>query len=122
MNEDNPTHAAAVDSVTSVTEPFPLTNNSNFSTDRRTRVMLFAVNFDLLPGEDFRNIVVAQLTNQQGTVFTLPVEAVGTVPGFDWLSFVVIRLDEQVTSTGDHTLSLTLRGVPANTAIITTRP
>ncbi|HEX6719094.1 MAG TPA: PQQ-dependent sugar dehydrogenase, partial [Pyrinomonadaceae bacterium] len=44
--------AVALDSVTMVRDPFPLTNTFNFSLDQRTRLMLFAMNFDLLPGEN----------------------------------------------------------------------
>jgi hypothetical protein len=122
MEDANPTNAAAVDSVTFSSGPFPLTNNSNFSADRRTRVMLFAVNFDLLPGEDFHGLVEAHLENQQGTDYVLPVEYVGKVPGFDWLTAVVVRLDEQVTDVGDLTISLRLRGVSTNIGIIKIQP
>jgi len=121
MDEANPTYAAAVDSVTFTRGPFPLTNNLNFSADHRTRVMLFVTNFDLLPGEDFHGVVVAHL-NQQGNDYILPVEYVGKVPGFDSLTAIVVRLDEQVIATGDLTISLTLRGVTTNTAIIKTKP
>src|SRR6185503_14105579 len=44
--------AIAFDSVTMLRDPFPLTNTLNFSSDNRTRVMLFAMNLDLMPGED----------------------------------------------------------------------
>jgi photosystem II stability/assembly factor-like uncharacterized protein len=119
---NDPTLALALDSVTFTSGPFPLTNNFNFSGDHRTRVMLFATRFDLLPSEDFHTEVGAQLRNQQGTVYNLPVEYVGKVPGYDWLTSVVVRLDEQVTDVGNLNITLTLRGTPTNTVVITTKP
>jgi len=119
-SQTNPTHAAAVDSVTFAAEPFPLTNNSNFSADQRTRIILFVTNFELLPGEDFHTVVSARLTSQQGTV-NLPIEYVGRVPGNSGLTSVVVCLDQQVVTVGDLTISLTLRGVVTNSALITTK-
>ena len=116
------THVIALDSVTFKAGPFPLNNQLNFSSDHRTRVMLFATKFDLLAGEDFHTVVGAQLKNQQGATYTLPVEFVGKVPGYDWLTEVVVRLDEQVTDVGDLNITLTLRGAPTNTTLITTTP
>ena len=120
-SETNPTHAAALDSVTFAADPFPLTNNNNFSADHRTRIILFVTNFELLPGEDFNTVVSARLTSQQGTV-NLPVEYVGKVPGHSWLTSVVVCLDQQVVTVGDLTIYLTLRGVDTNSALITTKP
>jgi hypothetical protein len=116
------THAIALDSVTFAPGPFPLHNQINFSSDQRTRIMLFTAKFDLLPSEDFHSVVGAQLRNQTGTTYNLPVEYVGKVPGYDWLTEVVVKLDEQVTEVGDLNLTLTLRGVPTNSAVITTTP
>ena len=117
----DPTHALALDSVTFAPGPFPLTNDVNFSSDQRTRMMLFATRFDLLPSEDFHTVVGAKL-NQQGAIIDLPVEYVGKLPGYDWLTCVVVKLDQQVTGTGNLNITLTLRGTPTNTAVITTRP
>ena len=52
QTEENTDLAIALDSVTMLRDPYPLTNNFNFSSDNRTRVMLFAVNLDLLPSEN----------------------------------------------------------------------
>jgi len=97
--------------ITLMSGPFSLTNNMNFSAGHRTRVILFMANFELFPGEKFPKVVILKLTNQQNTVFNLPVEYVGKVDGFDWLTAVVVRLDEQVTDVGDLNISLLLRGV-----------
>ena len=116
------THAIALDSVMFTRGPFPLNNQFNFSIDRRTRVLLFAAKFDVQPNEDFHAVVGAQLKNQNGMTYNLPVEYVGKVPGQNWLTEVVVRLDEQVVDVGDLNLTLTLRGVSTNTAVLTTKP
>lgn len=51
ISEPTSTRAIAMDSVTWKREPFPLVQPIPFSLDSRTRVMLFARNLDLLPGE-----------------------------------------------------------------------
>jgi len=52
VTEDGTNVALAFDSVTMMRDPFPLTNLFNFNADTRTRVMLFVMNLDLLPGEN----------------------------------------------------------------------
>src|SRR5215208_5298067 len=51
LTEQNSDLAIALDSVTFVRDPFPLTTVFNFSPDHRTRIMLFG-NLNLLPGEN----------------------------------------------------------------------
>jgi hypothetical protein len=116
------TQAAALDSVTFVASPFPLNNDHNFSSDHRTRILLFVVNFELGPKEDFHNVVNVTVKNQQGTVFILPVDNVNKVPGFDWLTCIVARLDEQIVDVGTLNVNVTLRGVATDPLTIVTRP
>ena len=60
--------AIAFDSVTMLRDPFPLTNILNFSPDNRTRVMLFAMNLDLPPGEAPALAVVVRIVPIHGTI------------------------------------------------------
>ena len=80
FTEEGTTRAVALDSVTMLREPFPLTNLFNFSVDRRTRVMLFASGFELMPGENL-SIVSAQAEDSQQGIHPMTVEFVGKVPG-----------------------------------------
>ncbi|MDT4969744.1 MAG: endonuclease mitochondrial, partial [Acidobacteriota bacterium] len=50
ITEDGTSRAVALDSVTMMRGPFPLNTIYNFSSDHRTRVMLFAANAGLEPG------------------------------------------------------------------------
>src|SRR3981081_3127115 len=52
LTEDDTDSAIAFSSVTRMCDPFPLANVFNFSSDNRTRVMLFSVNLNLLQGDN----------------------------------------------------------------------
>jgi len=98
--------------------PFPVVTTHNFSADQRTRVMLFAINVELSPGEPV-SVVTVQLVDAQQTVYPLTVEAVEKVPGFDWLTQIVVKLpDELMNTAGDLRASIRLRGVPSNNPVI----
>ena len=117
--EQNSQRALALDSVNLVRDPFAVTNAQNF--DHRTRIILLAGNIVLNPGED-SSVVTAQAQDSQGYPYPLTVEFVGKVPGYDWLSEVVVRFPDQMTYTGDFWVSISLRGVPSNKAFVTIKP
>lgn len=107
--------AIALDSVTSMRDPFPLTNLFNLSTtDKRTRLSLFAMNMDLIPGET----VTARAEDAAQNIFPLTVEAVVKVPGFDQFTQVVVKLPDNTPSNQSIFVSVTLRGQTSNKARI----
>ncbi len=120
QTEENTDHAIAFDSVTMLRDPFPLTNTSNFSSDNRTRVMLFAVNVDLLPGENSSS-VTAVAEDAQMNLYPLTVEYVGTVPGLSWLTEVVVVLPGNLPASQDVLMSLTWHASTSNKARIRIR-
>src|SRR5215213_7404864 len=81
--------AVAVEPVTRVRDPFPVTQAIAFSSDARTRVMLFAQNVQLLPGET-ASAMTATAEDASHNVFPLTVERADPVPDSD-LSSVVVR-------------------------------
>jgi hypothetical protein len=117
LTEANTNRAVALDSVTFMRDPFPLTTVDNFSLDQRTRVTLFALGLELLPGEDI-SVVTAQVEDAGHKTYPLKVEYVGKVPGFDWLTQVVIRLPDDFLNAGDFLVSVNLRGAVSNKAVI----
>ena len=117
LTEANTNRAIALDSVTFMRDPFPLTTLNNFSFDQRTRITLFAVGLELLPGEDV-SVVTAQAEDIGHKIYPLKVEYVGKVPGFDWLTQVVIRLPDDFLNAGDVLVSVSLRGAVSNKAVI----
>lgn len=112
--EEGTDNAVAVEPVTRARDPFPLTQVPAFSSDTRTRVMLFAQNVQLLPGET-ASALTATAEDAAHNVYTLTVERVDPVPGFEWMSSVVVRLNDQMSnSTGEVLVSVTLRGLASN--------
>jgi hypothetical protein len=107
-------NAVAVEPVTRARDPFPVTQSLPFSADPRTRVMLFARNVELLPGET-ASALTATAEDAAHNVYPLTVERVDRVPGFEWMCSVVIRLSDQMTnSTGEVLVGVTLRGQTSN--------
>lgn len=115
QTEENTDHAIAFDSVTMFRDPFPLTNILNFSSDNHTRVMLFAVNLDLLPGEN-SSAVTARAEDSQLNLYPLTVEYVGAVPDINWLTQVVVKLPDNLPAGQDVLVSITLHGQTSNKA------
>jgi len=73
--------------------------------------------WNLLPGEDV-SAVTAQAEDIGHKTYPLKVEYVGKVPGFDWLTQVVIRLPDDFVNAGDFLLSVNIRGTVSNKVVI----
>jgi hypothetical protein len=104
--EANTNQVATVDSVTLVRSPFTLTDNFNFSSDHRTRIIFFTTNLGFnQPSQPD----VGTLSVEVGG-FSLAVESVGptSFAGLD-ASYIVFRLPD--LPAGDWPLSIRLRGV-----------
>jgi len=113
ISEAGSDSAVALDSVTFVRDPFPLSNPFNFSADHRTRLMLFAMNMELMAGEN-SSAVTARAEDAGLNVYPLTVEFVGKVPGFDWLTQIVVRLPDNTPAGQTLFVSATLRGKTTN--------
>jgi hypothetical protein len=113
VSEPNSTRGVALESVTWVKEPFSPTQQIPFSADSRTRILLYARNLDLLPSED-ASAVTAEGEDATRTRYPLIVEFVGKVQGFDWLSMVIVRLNDSWGDVGDVLVGISLRGVASN--------
>lgn len=107
------TRAIAVDSTNLLAEPFALTSPVAFSQDSRTRVMLFAENLTLLPGET-ASAVTAEAEDGNHIHYALSVEYVGTVPSFSWMSAVILRLNDSLGDVGDVLIGITVHGATSN--------
>lgn len=120
LTEADTGRAIALDSVTMTRDPLPLLTIHNFSQDQRTRLMLFAFNVELLPGEN-NSVITAQAEDAQG-IYPLTVESVGKLPGLPWLTQVVVRLPDQLANKNEALVSLALRGVRSNKAPVRLAP
>jgi uncharacterized protein (TIGR03437 family) len=108
---------AALDSVLFTPEPFNLLNVQNFSLDRRTRIILFVVGLELMPGEN-NSVITAQAEFPGNGPFPLDIEFVGKVPNFDSFTQVNLRLPNELANAGEVSVSLSLRGMPSNKVVI----
>ncbi len=99
-------------------DAFPLTNILNFSSDNRTRVMLFAVNLDLLPGED-SSTVTALAEDAQLNFYPLTVEYTGAVPGPGSFTEIIVVLPGNLPAGQSVLVSVTWHGRTSNKVRIT---
>jgi hypothetical protein len=132
------TRAVAYEAMTFASEPFTIVSPYNWNAnksngDRQTRVMLFAMNLSLLPGEG-GNSLSADAVDAAGKVYPLKVEALNNpkylrlLPAPDnpsvlvptevaqpWLFAVTLRLDDAMTENmGDVLVSVNLHGLRSN--------
>ena len=117
LAEPGTEHAIALDSVTMSRDPFPVATTANFSTDKRTRIMLFIADLELMPTED-SSAVSIQAEDEQHNVYPLTVEYVGKVGNLDWLTEVVVKLPDALASAEQVWLSVHVRDVVSNRAFV----
>jgi hypothetical protein len=121
LTDQDTARAAAVDSVTLMREPFSVSSSQNFfSSDQHTRVTLFGYNLELKNGEGLSAISV-QAEDSQHRIFALPVEAAREVPSFNWITGVTVKLPDVLQGLGDVSLSINLRGIASNKALVSIR-
>ncbi len=124
ISDANSTRAIALESVTLKGEPFGLTSTVKFSNDTRTRICIFAMNLELLPGEGL-NAFSADAQDATGKRYPLRVEYVGAVPpaldaqgnitaDFRGITMIIVRLADDMGDVGDVLLSLNLHGMSSN--------
>jgi hypothetical protein len=86
-----------------------------FSSDNRTRVLLFVTDFDALNGDTMPQACVMVQTVSLGTV-SLPIEHIAKVPGFDWLTQIEVVLPPTLDNAGDVWVSVHLDTASTNQA------
>jgi hypothetical protein len=112
LTEQNSQRAIAIDSVTFVRDPLPVVNRNNLSQSRRTRLTLFGINMDLMPGEN-ASAVTARARDSRSKTHDLSVEFVAKIPNLD-LTQIVVRLPDELAQAGDVWISVSLRGQTSN--------
>ncbi len=120
VSQSTSTRAVALESVTMVAEPFPVTAPIPFSTDTRTRIIIFAMDVELLGtvgGRDFSesvNSFTADAQDANGKLYSLRVEHASRVPAFPGITMFIVRLADDMGDVGDVLLRLNLRGMGSN--------
>jgi len=107
------TRAVAFNSVTRTREPFATTTDVSWGNDGRTRVMLFAMGLNLPPNETAAE-VAAEAEDGAHHTYSLAVEYVGPVPGQEWVTSIIVRLNDQMGDVGDVLVGISYRGVRSN--------
>ena len=114
ISQAGSTRAVAFEATARVPEPFAPTAPVRFGPDERTRVMLFAMNLHVAPGED-ASALTADAEDAARRTYVLAVEQVGPVPGQEWMTSVVVRLSEQLPEdAGDVLVRITYKGAQSN--------
>ena len=121
LGRGTPARAIVLDSVTTTTEPFTVSNTHNFSTDQRTRISLFAVNLDLGPSETL-SVIEARAEDSLGHIFPMTIEYFGAVPNFPWLKQIVVKLPDEIANKVEVQVSLKARGFTGNKVILKVFP
>lgn len=121
LTDEGSNRALALDSVTFKRDPFSVNGRYNFSADQRTRLMLLSANLDLEPG-DGTAIVSVQADNANGPPYTLPVEWIGRLPNFDWITVVIAKLPDDLANANQALISITAHNQSSNTVLVSLSP
>jgi PQQ-like domain len=116
--DEGTNNAVALDSVTFLKGPFRLSNPNNFSSDQRTRIILFTSDLGLAqPDLNDPAVLVVEVAG-----VNLPVENVGplSIPGLTG-SYIIVRLPNNVP-TGSLELRVKLRGVVSDARTLNISP
>lgn len=113
VSQTTSTRAVAFESVSMRAEPFPLTASLPMGADARTRLCIFAMDLELLPGEG-ANAFTSDVQDATGKIYPLRVEYVGQVPNFPGITMIVVRLSDDLGDVGDVLLRLNLHGMSSN--------
>jgi uncharacterized protein GlcG (DUF336 family) len=113
ISHPDSTRAISFESVTRRREPFNTSVEVKFGSDFATRIMLFAMNLQLQPGETASD-VSADAEDASRTSYPLTVEHVGSVPDQPWASSLVIRLPLNLPQAGDVLVRIKFHGVESN--------
>src|SRR5574341_1522062 len=111
ISQETSTRAIAVESITRKREPFAPSTEISWGNDNRTRVILFAMGIDgNAPAGDF----TATAEDGAYRTYSLTVEYVGPTPGQEWITSIIVRLDDDLADVGDVLVGINYRGTASN--------
>ncbi len=113
ISQADSTRAISFESVTQQREPFSTVAPVKFGLDRKTRIMIFAMNLTLQPGDTVSSVTISA-EDFAHRFYQLPVEYVGSVPDQPWATSIVARLSDGMDDLGDVLVRLSYRGVSSN--------
>ncbi|HYR77643.1 MAG TPA: heme-binding protein [Pyrinomonadaceae bacterium] len=113
VSEETSTRGIVVESITQKHEPFALTSPITWGSDNRTRIMLFAMGLSLESNET-PAAVTASAEDGAHRTYSLTVECVAPVPNQEWMTSIVVRLNEEMADVGDVLVQITYHGTGSN--------
>lgn len=122
FTETGSQRAIALNSPTQRAEPFSISNDFTFSPDGLTRISLFAIGMRLNPNQNVAGSLTATAEDSRGQIHPLVVEFAADIPGFDWLTQIVVKLNPSITFPDDVKIKITYLGTPSNTVTVSVKP
>jgi len=113
VSHEDSTRAISFESVTQQREPFSTNAPVRFGIDNQTRIMLFAMNLNLQPGDTAASVTVSA-EDFAHRVYQLPVEYIGSIPDQPWATSIVVRLNDGMDDLGDVLMRVSYRGLSSN--------
>ena len=120
LTEENSARAIALESVTWMRQ-FLLDTLHNFSADRRARILLLATEVDVASASQ-ASALSAYAEDVEHRIFPMTIEFIGTVPGLDWLTQVVVRPPDELKAGGEVSVVLSNHGVLSNRVLVNINP
>jgi hypothetical protein len=118
LTESDSDRAIALELTTFVADPFPITSTFLSGGHDRTRVVFFAKDLGLLPGEGVE-VITAEAEDSAHVKYPLRVEFVNPLPELPDVNQLVIRLTGDLEDAGDVLVTITVHGLTSNKARIT---
>jgi hypothetical protein len=110
LTEDNSLNGLTLDGVVRTRDPFAVTNDNYFGSDKRTRLTLLLVDLDLFPNQgETLSMISVQAQDTQSRIFTLTPEDLRKVSGFPWLSQLIVRLPSELSGAGEANITVTFK-------------
>src|SRR5947209_1266182 len=110
------TRALALEATTLVTEPFASTAPATsilYGSDKRTRLLFYAVNLAVQPG-DLPASISAGAEDASHRQYLMIVEDIRPLAGQEWISQITLRVDEEIGDVGGVLVGINYQGVGSN--------
>lgn len=111
LTEDNSLNALTLDGVVRMRDPFAVSNDNYFGSDKRTRLTLLLVDLDLFPNQgETLSMISVQAQDSQSRTYNLVPEDLRKVPSFPWLSQLTARVPPELAGAGETNVMVTFQG------------
>jgi hypothetical protein len=111
LTEDNLLSALTLDGVVRTRDPFAVSNDHYFGSDKRTRLTLLLVDLDLYPNQgESLSMISVQAQDTQSRTFNLVPEDLRKVPAFPWMSQLIVRLPPELSGAGEANVTVMFQG------------